>query len=63
MKGAGVENEEEAGKSSSGGMRTSDLADPLVVPPLSSAPPTDFARMASVSLGSEDDVDGARLVT
>ena len=55
-------NEEEAGESSSGDRHASVLADPLVVPPLSSAPPTDFARMASVSLGSEADVDGVRLV-
>ena len=61
VKEAGVENEE-ASESSSGAWYTSDLADPLVMPPLGSAPPTEFARMASVSLGSEDDADGARLV-
>lgn len=61
VKEAGV-NEEETSESSSGARHPSDLAEPLVVPPLGSAPPTEFARMASVSLGSEDDVDVVRLV-
>ena len=61
VKEAGVENEEEASESSSGARHTSDLTEPLMVPPLGSAPPTEFARMASVSLGSEDD-DVVRLV-
>ena len=55
-------NEEGTSESSSGARHPSDLAEPLVVPPLGSAPPTEFARMASVSLGSEDDADVVRLV-
>ena len=53
-----VENVDEVSESSSG-----DPAEPLVVPPLSSASPAGFARMPSVSLGSEeDDLDVTRLV-
>ena len=60
VKEASVEIEE-ASESSSGARQPSALAEPLVVPPLGSAPPTEFARMASVSLGSDDD-DVVRLV-
>ena len=51
---------DEASESSSGARRTDGLAEPLFVPPLESAPPTEFARMPSVSLGSEDDLDVTR---
>jgi len=61
VKEAAVEGEEDDGQSS-GTKYLDDMADPLAVPPLDSAPPAVFARMPSVSLGSEDDVDGARLV-
>ena len=57
-----VENVDGASESSSGARHTSDPTEPLVVPPLSSAPPTGFARMPSVSLGSDDDLDVTRLV-
>ena len=57
-----VENVGGASESSSGARHTSDPTEPLVVPPLSSAPPTGFARMPSVSLGSDDDLDVTRLV-
>ena len=62
LKEAAVEDKEEASGSSSGARHTSDPAEPSVVPPLSSALPTGFARMPSVSLGSEDDLDVTRLV-
>ena len=61
-KQADLENKDEASESSSGARRTSDLAEPVVASPLGFAPPTEFARMASVSVGSEDDMDIARLV-
>ena len=57
-----VENADEASESSSGTRRTDGLAEPLLVPPLESAPPTEIARMPSVSIGSEDDADVTRLV-
>ena len=57
-----VEDVDEGSESSSGARHMSDLTEPLVVPPLSSAPPTGFVRMPSVSLGSDDDLDVTRLV-
>jgi len=60
VKEAAAEGEED-GAQSSGTRHLDDVTEPLAVPPLDSAPPTMFARMPSVSLGSEDD-DGARLV-
>ena len=62
LKETAVEDKEETSGSSSGARHTSDPAELLVMPPLSSAPPTGFARMPSVSLGSEDDLDVTRLV-
>jgi len=61
VKDADVEGGED-GDSSSGTRHLEDMGDPLAAPPISSALPTEFARMPSISLGSEDDVDGARLV-
>ena len=57
-----VENVDEASESSSGARRTSDLAEPVVASPRGFAAPTGFARMPSVSLGSEDNLDVTRLV-
>ena len=57
-----VEDVDEGSESSSGARHMSDPTEPLVVPPLSSAPPTGFVRMPSVSLGSDDDLDVTRLV-
>ena len=62
LKPAAVEDQGETSGSSSGGRHTSDPAELLVVLPLSSAPPVGLARMPSVSLGSEDDLDVTRLV-
>ena len=62
LKETGVEDKEETSGSSSGATHTSNPEEPLVVPPLSSAPPSGFARIPSVSLGSEDDLDVSRLV-
>jgi hypothetical protein len=59
-KKASVEDKEEASESSSGAKHTSDLAVPLTVSPLDSAPPPEFARMPSPSFGSDDDVDVTR---
>ena len=56
-KQADLENKDEASESSSGARRTSDLVEPVVASPLGFAPPTEFTRMASVSVGSEDDMD------
>ena len=56
LKDTGVDKEETS-ESSSG---ASEPVEPLVVPPLSSAPPSGFARMPSMSLGSEDDLDVTR---
>ena len=57
-----MEDKEETSGSSSGATHTSNPEEPLVVPPLSSAPPSGFARMPSVSVGNEDDLDATRLV-
>ena len=57
-----MEDKEETSGSSSGATHRSNPEEPLVVPPLSSAPPSRFARMPSVSVGSEDDLDVTRLV-
>ena len=54
-----VGDKEEMSGSSSG---ASEPVGPFAVPPLSSAAPIGFARMPSVSLGSEDDADVTRLV-
>ena len=54
----GVDKEEMSESSSGAG----EPVEPLVVPPLNSAPPSRFARMPSVSVGSEDDADVTRLV-
>ena len=62
LKDAAVEDKEETSGSSSGGRHTTGQVEPFVVAPLNSAPPT-FARMPSVSLGSEEDVDVTRLVS
>ena len=62
LKETAMEDKDETSGSSSGARHTSDPAELLVVPPLNSAPPTGFARMPSVSLGSEDDLDVTRLV-
>lgn len=56
LKDVAVEDKEETSGSSSGDKHTTGQVEPLVVPPLNSAPPTAFARMPSPSLGSEDDV-------
>ena len=63
LKETGVEDKEEMSGSSSGATHTSNPEEPLVAPPLSSAPPSRFARMPSVSVESEDDADVTRLVT
>ena len=57
MKDAGVDMEEE-GMSSSGVWDDWDEA--LLVPPVSSAPPRGFARMPSLSLGSDDEFETTR---
>ena len=62
LKETGVDKEETSG-SSSGATHTSNPEEPLVAQPLSSVPPSRFARMPSVSLGSEEDADATRLVT
>ena len=56
-KDAGVDMDE-AGMSLSGTHHDWDEA--LVVPPVSSAPPRAFARMPSLSVGSDDDLETTR---
>ena len=53
---------EEGGMSSSGARSRGDWDEPLAAPPVSSAPPLQFARIPSVSLGSDDGVGATRLV-
>ena len=53
---------EEDGLSSSGAKYLGDWNEPVAAPPVSSAPPPEFARMPSVSLGSDDGVGVTRLV-
>ena len=53
---------EEDDASSSGAKNLGDWSAPMAAPPVSSAPPLEFARMASVSLGSDDGVEVTRLV-
>ena len=47
---------------SSGAGSLGDWNEPLAAPLVSSALPREFARMPSVSLGSDDDVETTRLV-
>ena len=63
LKDAVVENEGEASESSLGARHTNDPAEPLTVTPLGCASPPKFARMPSVSLESEEDMDVTRLAT
>ena len=51
---------EEAGMSSSGVRSQDNWDEPLAAPPVSSAPPRGFARMPSVSLGSDDGDEATR---
>ena len=51
---------EESVATSSGARSSGDWNEPLAVPPVSSAAPRSFARMASPSLGSYDDLETTR---
>ena len=62
LKETSVEDKEEVSESSSGATHTSNPEEPLVMHPLRSAPPSRFARMPSISSGSEEDADTTRLV-
>ena len=54
---------EEAVSTSSGARSPGGWSEPLAAPPVSSAPPRAFARLASVSLGSDDEFKTTRLVS
>ena len=51
---------EEAVATSSGVRSPGDWDEPLAAPPVSSAPPREFARMPSLSLGSDDEFETTR---
>ena len=51
---------EEAAATSSGVRSPGDWNEPLAAPPVSSAPPRAFARMPSLSLGSDDELETIR---
>ena len=51
---------EEVVATSSGVRSPGGWIEPLAAPPVSSAPPRAFARLASVSLGSDDDLETTR---
>ena len=53
---------EEGSLSASGAEYRGEWNEPVAAPPVSSAPPLQFARMPSVSLGSDDGVRSTRLV-